>query len=440
MSIHSKDGTTGLTKLERIGVRAKRDIKNVFNNLGHVLDKTLLREQYEKLDGRKAIGIDGISKADYGNNLNANLENLIRKIRSGTYKPKPSRLVEIPKEDGSTRPLAISCTEDKLVQSAVHAILSEIYEPIFLPCSYGFRPNLNCHDALKAHMQQTNKNQYGAIVEIDIRKYFNTIPHAALDEILKKKISDKRFLALLRALIKAPTMQANDVIANDLGCPQGSILSPVLANVYLHYVIDEWFAGTVQEYMQGRATMVRYADDMIFAFEYKSDAEKFYKVLAKRFMKYGLTLNMEKSQMIQSGSRAAAEADQQGTRLPIYQFLGFTCYWGKARRGFWRLKYTSRADRFTAKLKGLRDYLWSHRNVDAQDVMKQVIRVVKGWINYHAISDNNRRVRAFTLVAKRIMFKWFNYRGGRRRMNWEKYTKMLQYEGYPEKWSVQSMF
>ena len=144
--------------------------------------------------------------------------------------------------------------------------------------------------------------------------------------------------------------------------------------------------------------------------------------------------------MIQSGSRTAAKADQQGKRLPTYQFLGFTCYWGKARSGFWRLKYTSRADRFTAKLKGLRDYLWSHRNAEAQDVMQQVIRVVKGWINYHAISDNNRRVKAFTLVAKRIMFKWFNYRGGRRRMNWEKYTKMLKYEGYPEKWSFQSMF
>jgi len=179
MSIHSIDGSTGLTKLERISVRAKRDIGNVFNNLGHAVDKTLLREQYRKLDGRKAIGIDGISKANYGEHLDANLEKLIRRIRSGTYKPKPSRLVEIPKEDGSTRPLAISCMEDKLVQSAVHAILNEIYEPIFLPCSYGFRPNRNCHDALKAHMQQANKNQNGTVVEIDISKYFNTIKHPA---------------------------------------------------------------------------------------------------------------------------------------------------------------------------------------------------------------------------------------------------------------------
>lgn len=440
MSIHSKDGEAGSTKLKRIGLRAKRDVANVFNNLGHVIDKTLLQEQYQKLDGRKAIGIDGISKADYGNQLDANLETLIRRIRNGTYKPKPSRLVEIPKEDGSMRPLAISCTEDKLVQSAVYAILNEIYEPIFLPCSYGFRPNRSCHDALKAHMQQANKNRHGAVVEIDISQYFNTIPHAVLEDILMKKISDKRFLTLLKALIKAPIQVGSDVIPNNIGCPQGSMLSPILANIYLHYVIDEWFSETVQQHMQGRATMVRYADDMIFAFERHRDADRFYKVLPKRFTKFGLTLNEKKSQMIRSGCHAAQDAHQQGTRLPTYHFLGFTCYWGKARKGFWRLKYTSRKDRFTAKLKGLRDYLWKHRNADTKLVMKQVIRVVKGWINYHAISDNQRRVRAFTLVVKRIMLKWLNHRGGKRRTNWSKFTRMLKFAGYPENWRYHSMF
>lgn len=440
MSIHSTDGTAGLTKLERISLRAKQDINCVFNNIGHALNITLLREQYQALDGRKAIGIDGVSKADYGKNLTGNLEKLIRKIRNGTYQPKPSRLVEIAKEDGSKRPLAISCTEDKIVQSAVYKILNEIYEPLFLPCSYGFRPNRNCHEALKAHMQQTNKNQNGSIVEIDISKYFNTIPHAALEEILKRKIIDKGFLKLLRALIKAPIMTENKITANDIGCPQGSILSPVLANVYLHYVIDAWFHETVQTHMRGRATMVRYADDMIFAFEYKCDAEKFYRVLPKRFMKYGLALNANKSQIIRSGCNIAAAAHRKGERLPTYHFLGFTCYWGKARSGFWRLKYKSRRDRFTAKLRGLRDYLWSNRNADTRAVVKQVIRVVKGWINYHAISDNNRRVKAFTLVGKRIMFKWLQYRGGRRHMNWEQYTRMLEFSEYPERWKLYSMF
>jgi len=440
MSIHSIDGTAGLTKLERIGLRAKHDIDAVFNNVGHILDIKLLREQYHKLDGRKAIGIDGVSKIDYGNNLEENLGKLIQKIRNGTYQPKPSRLVETAKEDGSKRPLAISCTEDKIIQSAVHKILSEIYEPIFLPCSYGFRPNRNCHDALNAHMQQTNRNKNGAIVEIDISKYFNTIPHAILDEILKHKIIDKGFLKLLRALIKAPMMIENKIIANEIGCPQGSILSPVLANIYLHYVIDDWFHTTVQDHMHGRTSMVRYADDMIFAFEDKSDAEKFYRVLPKRFMKYGLALNVNKSQIIKSGCNIAANAHRKGMRLPTYHFLGFTCYWGKARGGFLRLKYKSRRDRFTAKLKGLRDYLWNHRNADTRDVVKQVIRVVKGWINYHAITDNNRRVKAFTLVSKRIMFKWLKHRGGRRHMNWDQYTRMLQFAGYPERWKLISMF
>ena len=192
--------------------------------------------------------------------------------------------------------------------------------------------------------------------------------------------------------------------------------------------------------MQGRATQVRYVDDMIFAFEYHCDAERFYQVLPKRFAKFGLTLKASKSQIIPSGCYVAESAHQQGKRLPTYDFLGFTCYFGKARKGFWRLKYKSRADRFTAKLKGLRDYLWRHRNGNTKEVIKQVIRVVKGWINYHAISDNNRRVKAFTLVAKRILFKWLNRRGGKRRVNWEKFTRMLQYTGYPERWNFYSMF
>jgi len=440
MTVHSKDRKSGKTKLERIGERAK-DTSCMFNNLGHVINAELLREQYHQLDGRKAIGVDGVNKTEYGKNLEENLNDLIQRIRRGTYKPKPSRLVEIPKEDGSKRPLAISCFEDKLVQTCVNKILNEIYEPMFLPCSHGFRPNESCHKALRALMKYANQNKDGAIVEIDIRKYFNTIPHKEMSELLEIRLKDRGFLALVKKLMRTPTAAGDDLIKNEAGCPQGSIISPTLANIYLHYVVDDWFKAMVRSHIRGRSDMVRYADDMVFVFQHKEEAERFYRVLPKRLKRYGLTMHEDKSQIIASGGWAANRAHRRGQKLTTYKFLGFVCYWGKARSGRWRLKYRSRSDRFNAKLKGLREYLWSTRNTrGVTQVAKHVIRVVKGWINYHAISDNENRVKAFVLRCKRTLFKWCNYRGGRKRMTWRRFNSILKYSGFPTRWKTTSMF
>lgn len=209
--------------------------------LDNAITEELLRVAYEQLEQRKAVGIDKVDKATYGEALTENISILIKKIRRRQYRPKASRIVEIPKEDGSTRPLAISCFEDKMVQLAVSKILEQIYEPVFLPCSYGFRPNRNCHDALRAVNRITYQFADGAVVEIDIRKYFNTIPHEHLMSFLRQKISDKRFLWLVETLITAPVMEGGKAVASKRGCPQGSIVSPILANIFLHYVIDEWF-------------------------------------------------------------------------------------------------------------------------------------------------------------------------------------------------------
>jgi RNA-directed DNA polymerase len=245
MAGHSIDGNTWQTKLERIGKLATQDPETVFNNLGHLITIEMLRDLYSQLAGNKAIGIDNVTKEAYGENLEENLKNLMKDVRKGTYRPKPSRITEIPKEDGSLRPLAISCFEDKLIQNAVSKILSTLFEPLFLPCSYGSRPDRNCHDALRALNQYNWRAWDGGTVEIDIRKYFNTIPHKALNECLKKKISDKRFLRLINTLIKAPSFEKGRSIPNKDGCPQGSIISPILANIYLHYVIDVWFEEIV---------------------------------------------------------------------------------------------------------------------------------------------------------------------------------------------------
>jgi RNA-directed DNA polymerase len=441
MTVHSNDRTSWLTKLERIGELSARNRGMVFNNIGHLLNVDMLKEQYQRLDGKKAVGIDKVTKEAYGKALDENISDLIKRIRRGTYKPKPSRITEIPKEDGSTRPLAISCVEDKLVQSAVSALLTKIYEPIFLPCSYGFRPGQSCHDALKALVSSVFPNMNGAIVEIDIRKYFNSIPHSVMMDLLRKKISDQRFLRLIEVLITAPIMDGNKEMKNTCGCPQGSIISTIMANIYLHHVIDEWFENIKQSHFRGRAELIRYADDMVYTFERPEEAKRFYNVLPKRLAKYGLEMHDEKSQLIMAGLGAAQRAQRQGTRLPTFKFLGFTCYWGQSRNGYWRLKLTSRRDRFTAKLKGLREYLWQNINTDHPDeILKTVIRVVRGWINYHNVSDNERKVDTFRRHCMRIIFKWINRKGRKHPMSWESFNKMLKTIGFPKAGKTISMF
>lgn len=441
MSIHSYDGKSWLTKLERISELAASNKEMVFNNIGHHIDISLLKEMYRRLNRNKAVGTDGMTKKCYGANLENNLKELLQRIRRNTYRPKPSRLVEIPKDDGSTRPLAISCIEDKIVQSAVYEILGKIYEPTFLPGSYGFRPNRNCHDALKALNQSVYRFWDGAIVEIDLCKCFNTIPHDRLVNCLEKRVADKRFIGLIKNLLKTPILESKKTIPNESGCPQGSVLSPLLANIYLHEVIDAWFAKIRIDHFSGKAEMVRYCDDMVFIFQNKSDAEKFYRVLPKRLEKYGLELHAKKSSLIESGHTAAKRAHKAGKRLPTYQFLGFLCYFGKSRNGYWRLKYASRRDRFTAKLKGLRKYLKSQLNAsNTNEVLEMVIKVLRGWINYHGISDNGRRVSSFIDISKSILYKWFNRRGRKNRISWKIFERILVRVNFPVTWKTVSMF
>jgi RNA-directed DNA polymerase len=326
------------------------------------------------------------------------------------------------------------------VQLAVSKILTAVYEPDFLPCSYGYREGVNGHEALRALMKYSNRNPDGITLEIDLRKYFNTIPHHSLQGILREKISDKWFLKLVEKLIRAPLLTKGKAELNRLGCPQGSIISPILSNIYLHHVIDNWFAEISKSHIKGRADMVRFADDMVFVFERKEDADRFYQVLPKRLEKFGLKLHEDKSSMLRSGSEAAIEADKRGERLPVYKFLGFVCYWGKSRQGWWRLKYKSRSDRFAGKLKSLRKELKESLNEETDTVLQRVKRQVKGWVNYNAISDNQRRVSAFIQLSQRALFSWINRKGGKRKMNWERFRKLMKQIDYPRSFKTTSMF
>lgn len=440
MFTHSTGENQKTTKLYRIGKLAVTRKDVVFNNIGHVIDLDLLRECYRQLDGNRAVGIDGVTKEAYGMKLEENLQNLLAKVRRGAYKPQAARVVEIPKEDGSTRPLAISCFEDKIIQKSVTNILNLIYEPLFLPCSYGYREGISPHNALRALMAYNDKSKNGATVEIDLRKYFNSIPHVVLMKILENKISDKGFLRLIETLIRTPTMVEGKAIMNTRGCPQGSIISAVLSNVYLHYVIDDWFEEIKKTHIKGTADEVRFADDMVFVFQNKMDAERFYRVLPKRLEKFGLEMHESKSSIIPSGQVAAEVAHKSGERLPTYKFLGFVCYWGQSRDGSWRLKYKSRPDRMHAKLNALRKYLKENLNQKTQTAIKHVNRVVKGWINYYAISDNKRRVSSFIITCRHALFRWRNRKGGQRRLSWEQFSKLLKATKFPESFKTTSMF
>jgi group II intron reverse transcriptase/maturase len=422
MTIHSKDGYSWAERLARIGEISAHDKNLVFNNLGHLVNVEALRGCFERLDGTKALGVDRVSKEDYGKELATNLQNLIQRIRKGTYRPNPSRITKIPKDDGSMRPLAIACTEDKLVQKCVSEILTAVYEPVFLRCSFGFRAQKSCHDALRALNQATYRMSNGGVVEIDLRQYFNTIPHSELMDFLRKKICDERFLALVECLLKAPTVDHGVISSNELGCPQGSILSPVLSNIYLHYVIDEWFASITASHFGGGAEEIRYADDLVFVFKKYADAKRFFDVLPKRLQKFGLTLHECKSQLVRTGNRAAAELAAQGQKLPTYRFLGFTCYWALAKNGkFWRLKFRSRSDRTQAALRRIRKFLYSNINTSQLDHILRGFRSrVVGWLNYHAVTDNQRRVGGFLIEARRILLRWFRRRGSGRRAMTEK--------------------
>lgn len=441
MSIHCVDGKTESTKLERLRKLSAENSSIIFNNLGHIINKNYLIEIYDQLGGNKAVGIDKVTKEKYGESLNENIDELMIKIRRGVYTSKPARIIEIPKDDGSTRPLSISCFEDKLVQLAVAKILTEIYEPIFLPCSFGFREDKNCHQALKRLHNYTFELNNGAIVEIDIRKYFNTIPHARMMEFLKMKISDKRFLRLIEILMKTPSSINGGINENEIGCPQGSIISPILSNIYLHYVIDIWFNEISKTHLNGKCYEIRFADDMVFLFENYQEAERFFNVLPKRLEKYGLTLHLDKSQLIPSGKYAAAKSFVNGKRLPTYKFLGFTCYWGLSRnRKFWRLHLKSRGDRMRKKLKEIKENLWTLRAGNTEDVLKKMLSVLRGWINYHSVSDNQRQVHKFIFSSKKILWKWFNRRGGNKYVSWEKVKSICEIWKLPSKFVIKSMF
>lgn len=418
------------TKLKRIALLSKGDSRRSFESLMHHFNEESLKECFHELDGKKALGVDGIDKETYGEDLDQNIQTLITKMKRMAYRPGAVREVLIPKEGkpGATRPLGISGFEDKIVQKMMQQILESIYEPIFLECSYGFRPGRGCHDAIRDLQHYLYASEIQTVIDIDLKNFFGTIDHEILEGILKEKIKDTKFMRYINRMFKAGVLSEGDLIMSDEGVPQGSICSPVLANVFAHYAIDIWIEEMVKPHCKGDVKLFRYADDAIICCEYDEEAKRIRKSLVKRLEKYKLKLNEEKTKQIPFDKRLAAQGIKQGT----FDFLGFTFYWGEARSGRIIPKLKTKAKTMKAKLNKVKEWIKENRNrKPIKEIWKIFTAKLRGHINYYGVSHNAENVSKFLDEATKIVFKWLNRRSQRKSFNWEQFAKYIKTHPLP---------
>lgn len=410
---------TAATKLALIAKRAREDPKLKFNALMHHFSFGNLEQGFHKLSGRKAVGADGVKKEDYGKELAANLDALEARLKRFSYRPQPVRRVMIPKGDGKFRPLGISCFEDKLVQSMTARVLEAIYEQDFLNCSYGFRPKRGCHDAIRSTYQLLMRGGIGWVVDLDIQSYFDTIDHEWLMRCVEQRISDRRFLRLIRRMLKAGVLGQGEFSVSEEGTPQGSIVSPVLSNIYLHYVLDLWFERVVKKKMRGKVAMCRYADDAVVFFQREEEARQFIEDLKERMGKFGLELNPEKTRTLRFCRR--------DRRSGVFDFLGLTFYWGQARNGLAVLKCKTSRRQIANKVRQFTEWIKSVRSqTNLKAIWAMAQQKLKGHYQYYGVSWNSGKLGYFGWICRGLLYKWLNRRGQRRSFTREEFTRYLK--------------
>ena len=407
------------TKLKQIAELSQRKPEEVFNNLMHLFNRQSLRECFHELDGKKALETDGINKDTYKQKLEENLEGLLKRMEQMAYRPGPVRQVLIPKEGkpGATRPLGISNLEDKIVQKMMQKILEGIYEPLFKDCSYGFRPNRGCHGAIKELEDYLFTHETAVVIDVDISNFFGNINHQKLLNILRLKISDQKFIRYVARMFKAGILADGELRVSDEGVPQGSICSPVLANIYAHYVVDLWFEEIISIYYDVK--MCRYADDIVIVCLHEEEAVKVKAALHQRLSSYGLELNEEKTKLVPFSKLSARKGIQQGS----FDFLGFTFYLGKSRKGHTIPKLKTNGKRMRGKLKKVNQWAREMRNqVELKEMWQVCCAKLLGHIRYYGVSYNSKRTNVFRNRVREIMFKWINRRSQKRSMTWEEFT------------------
>ena len=416
------------TKLQRIADKAQKDSQCKFTSLFHLMNKDLLWECFQQLRKDAAVGIDQVTKEEYGANLEQNLDELIRRLHTMSYIPQPVRKVLIPKPGSNKkRPLGIPSLEDKLVQSGLTRILTAIYEADFIEDSYGFRPNRGCHDALRALSQAVEGNAVNHIVDADIKGFFDNVDHEWMLKFLEHRIADKRVLRYIVRFLKAGVMSEGVVKESDMGTPQGGVISPVLANIYLHYSLDLWFERVFRKTCSGYARLIRYADDFVACFKQKEDARRFREELEGRLAVFGLEISPEKTKIIEFGPLAGIKAKKNGGKPETFDFLGFTHYCSRTRDGKrFRMKRQTSSKKNMLAIRKLTEWLKANRTMPTRELVEKVAVKMKGHYAYYGVTDNTKGISRYAYEVQRSLLKWMNRRGKRGCMNWEKFNLLLK--------------
>ena len=427
---------------QRIAQVARERPQEVFTSLNHYLDVQWLKAAYEWVKPDSAPGIDGQSWADYGKDLEKNLLSLLNRVKSGSYVAPPVKRVYIPKDDGQeTRPIGMPTIEDKVLQRAVAMLLEPIYEQDFKYFSYGFRPGRSAHEALACLWGQCMRHQIKWILDVDVRKYFDTLKHATLGALLDLRVRDGVIRRLIGKWLHAGVLERGQLSYPQEGTPQGGVISPLLANIYLHYVLDGWYLESVKPHMKGRTLLVRFADDFVLGFEYKEDAERVYAVLFRRFEKYGLKLHPEKTRLVPFGRPRGQSGDTGGEGTPpgTFDFLGFTHYWGQARKGGWVIRRRTSPRRFTRSLKAISQWCRKNLHEPMRVQVEALGRKLKGHFGYYGLTGNYRALARYRREVLGIWRQWLARRGDPQGMPWVRLTRLLQFYYLPEARVVHSV-
>lgn len=414
------------TKIARINQISKERPKEIFTSIYHLINKELLKECFDELDGNKAVGIDKITKDEYRLKLDSNLDTLIEKLKDKSYRPSPARKVNIPKANGKLRGLAIANFEDKIVQMAIKKILEAIFEPKFTINMFGFRPDRGCHDALKYLNQCIMYNKVNYILDADIKGYFDNIDHDKLMKCLKMKIRDNNLLRLIKRFIKAGILENGMYIKGELGTPQGSILSPVLANIYMYYALILWFEK-IKKISKGYIEIINYADDMIICFQYENEAKKIYELMKIRLKQAGLEFAKDKTRLIEFGRFAMERRNKRGLgKTETFDFLGFTHYCGKSKNGKFRVKRKTCKKKFKQKVQEYKMWIKQNRNGQLKNIIITTKKKLTGHYNYYGITDNIDSIRKYHYCINKLLFKWLNKRSQRKSYTPEQFKQMLK--------------
>jgi RNA-directed DNA polymerase len=430
---YSEMDNSTVALLPLISERARKESKVQFTSLAHLLNKKFLRECYLELGRDRASGIDGVSWQAYGENLNENLANLVMRMKAKQYRPKPAKRVYIPKNEHEKRPLGLPSLEDKVVQKGISRILEAIYEEDFLDCSYGFRPNRSCHDVLQAVDQIIMKRPVEYVIEADIKGFFDNVSHDWLLKMLEVRIKDPSFLMLIRRFLKAGYIEEGRLVKTKQGTPQGGNLSPMLANIFLHYVLDLWFEKRIKPQMAGEVYLVRYADDFLIMVQKQSDACIIEQALRDRFKKFSLTLHPEKTRTISFSRKEPENAKRQGHKPNTFEFLGLTHFWQCSFEGGWyMLSRRTSAKRFCRACRAMNEWLRTVRNwCKTKEWWLILASKLRGHYQYYGVSGNSRMLKMFYYRVMRLLHKWLNRRSQRNRWNWERFTEYLKHYPLP---------